>query len=336
MCIREIGLSSSSSPSESSRRGNSDRKQSVSSFLNQEALVGIVSGFKSGVCDSVSFIRFTQYCARNSSIRASFFQNCLALNAILFVGLWYFTSIIQPSTSAMGEVLQWLFKFLWVIPMYIITYVLGLLRYERLYDLCRTEKYRLAKKNPPPRRGTDFMTVTESLFKLLMCIIYYIVTVLVSFIPALEIGIPFNHSCIRIPIGFFMYCFMSSLLHSFYCFDYKLMDKDIVDRATKKFVHPNVSQVIWAFERKWPYFLGYGSTHIAFRVAMESAAFDPLLCRVLCSILFAVNMATTVDANMTYTNYSLAPSLPVMMPFFTVTNNLIVAVYKIFFKKVKK
>ena len=241
-------------------------------------------GSFAGIVDSLNIFTFLGYCVRNNHL-FSILVKCTLINCILYLSLLtigHMMSSLKPS-GVFALVWESIFNVLWVVPMYIISQLLGLTWYDELYRLTQEEKKKCSKtKNSLPlRRDVSFTSLSEMILKCVVTLLFAVIAGIVAVV---------------VPIcGTWIAFFMGSLLHAFYCFDYRFLDQGEVNRG--KLTPLSYSRMIALFEAKWPYYFGYGSTHLAFRGVLEASGTIPWFGRLaLCSALFAVNVVTTVDA----------------------------------------
>lgn len=285
-------------------------------------LLGTWAGFK----DSSNMLQFVKYCDRDHSILKTFIH-CTVLNTIFILSLFTIVDLVAPlqPTGAFAFVWETLFSLLWVVPMYAVTQILGITWYEEIYRKC--VQVRASERNRPtqPTRDVSFIGVSELVMKFLVTLVYGVLAALIAMV------LPRNFIAIcglNIPVGFLVSFAMSCWLHAFYCFDYRFLDQGRVDRGqpsdaangsaaqSAKLIPAKLSFLITIFERKWPYYLGYGASHIMVRTAMEWMELPMFARMAVCSALFAVNVVTTVEASVRWEGDSTVGRLPIFTPFY--------------------
>lgn len=254
-------------------------------------------------------------------------RDCAVINGVLLFGLFALSTFVRLTPIGdQGMVAQaWrsVFGVAWVMPMYAATQLLGLRWYEELYRLTSEEKQRTQRAAiaalkghspeedevrtttgvppPPPPPGPSFYQASEAALKFIVTLLYTIVIALVGLVPGVGSLIGFA---------------MASWLHAFYCFDYRFLSQYQYDR--KRGVHAPLplTTILAIFESFWPYYLGYGMTHLGMRAVLERYfLLDVVSTLAVCSAVFAVNVVTTVDADPLLVAAP-ALQLPVLSPLF--------------------
>ena len=273
-----------------------------------------------GIIDSANVSLFARYFMTNTSIR-SLISNCFIINFVLFLSLYLISELISPlqSTGAFALVMGGIFGGMWVIPMYVVTQMLGVTWYEQLFDETQKERCARRKRPPPPPRPFSFVGISEVLLKSLVTLIFGILAGLVALIP-MRLGgfLPFD-----VAVGPMLSLAMGCWLNSVYCFDYRFNQVGTVHPRTGKLVPISLSSSLKYFEQKWAYFLGFSMWHIAVRTAMEYAGVFLFGRLAICSALFAVNVVLSVDAKPTLQGDNVLPQLPIFLPFYRLVGDIL-------------
>ena len=267
-----------------------------------------------GFADSANLGLFARYFVNNASIRFLLI-NCFAVNFILLLSLYLISELVGPlaPTGAFAVVIAFLFGSVWVVPMYVVTQLLGVAWYEKLYDAAVQEQSKRRKQRPPPPRPFSFVGVSEVLLKSFVTLLFGIVAALVAFVP-LRIGI----GMISIAVGPLCSLTMGCWLNSVYCFDYRFNQLGRVNARTGLLEPVSLANSLKFFEKKWAYYLGFSLWHIAVRTIMEETGVFLFGRLAVCSALFAVNVVLSVDAKPSVPGDTALPSLPIFIPYYRV------------------
>lgn len=235
-----------------------------------------------GMIDSLNFAAALRYILRLPKV-SQLLLECVTINALLFGSLAFITFLLASLQSGGLFAAVWnaIFSVCWIVPMYAITALLGAGWYSEMYRAASDEHRRIARKAPLPARPPSFSEVSEFIIKFVVTLVYGIVTLMISFVPV-----------VGFPISFVLSCW----LHAYYCFDYRLTDQYVP--AAQGGLRPiTLDEQLRAFDSGWPYYFGFGSTHILCRTVLEFYGMGLFPKLAVCSTLFAFNVLTTVDAS---------------------------------------
>ena len=90
---------------------------------------------------------------------------------------------------------------------------------------------------------------------------------------------------------------LQSWLDALICFDYRCNNQFYYDPAAMKHQPLKLSVLLQRFEYHWPYYFGNSVTHVLLRVWMEENGVLYFINLAVCSVMFAVNVLTSVDAS---------------------------------------
>lgn len=271
------------------RRKGDGQPQSHSNDGLQSRLIRsaplITLGFLRGVIDSSNFVAFASYLVRSPLI-AKLFAECFVVNCIQFLGLltlnwlmWF----VQPS-GLIGWLWEVVFSVSWVIPMYIVTQLLGLNWYSEMYkESSRLKKATQRSVAPSTTRPMSFRDASEAILKA-------VATLLFALAGTLLVSVPYLKQVLWIP----SYA-MSAWLHAFYCFDYRFADQGVKD-SRGKFIPLPLGVITKCFDLSWSYYLGFGSTMVLYRFLLESYGFSLFAVMAFYSALFPIHVVMTVDS----------------------------------------
>lgn len=261
----------------------------------------IIAGILLGVLESLQVFTFLGYCLRSSAITKDFLR-CFVLNAVLFYSLHLISNMVSvtaDSNLAKKEQKQeefssdlfiglWnlFFSIGWVVPMYAVTQILGLSWWENLYKETVREKHKRDGAKLPPQRSFRFVDIGEAALKFVTTLAFALIA---QAIKAVLCWIPFMS-----PLGHAVYFCLGSLLHAFYCFDYRFADQGMYVGGVYRPI--KLSTVIKLFELCWAYYLGYGATNVAMRTVLEYLGVPTFAVLAFYSTIFCVNVVTSVDA----------------------------------------
>ena len=250
----------------------------------------IVVGLFSGLVEGVNIFAFVTYCVQRPNI-FRVFANLTALNALLFMTIWFVSMLLHFSPSGtFSSIWASLFSLLWVIPMYIITILLGLEMWENLYTLSAAGGSSStpssgvtggAASQPVVKPDSSFHLVSESIIKLGVRLVFGLLTVLIEAVPL---------------VGLVLSIVMQSWLDAFLCFEYRFNAQFYFDPVLNRHRPLRLSVVLRRFEAMWPYYLGFGLSHVAARYWMDFQGVPYFVNLAVCSVMFAVNVVTTVPA----------------------------------------
>lgn len=254
-----------------------------------------------GALNSVNPIPFVGYCVRSKTLLRTL-RDCVSVNFFLFFAMRVIVGVLSllpvRHDGSILQVLESVFAVCWVIPVYICSTLLGIEWYDTLYRESRKQK-----GYATPIAAPTFVSISENLLKLFVTLIYGIAAVLIAFVPL---------------VGPLLSFLMSSWLHAFYCFDYRFLDLR----------HPNgsplrLSEIIKRFEHQPGYYLGFGATHMAFRLYFLEGylGLSMIPSLAVCSLLYALNVAMTVDADPPMKRFPIR--LPVFSPAFALAARLL-------------
>ena len=332
-------------------------------FSPQSAVVAVARGAAKGFHDSANVAAIIRFALRSEEV-VSTLINCSVVNAIFIFSLYVIVDLTTPlqPTGAFSVVWETLFSLLWIAPMYAVTQLLGLAWYAELYALCKVIHVRERGGSSNGGKGAvsqqqqllspqqqrpavSFVAVSELLIKFAVTLIFALIAAFVALLPSNFIAI-FG---INVPVGYLGSFVMQSLLHAFYCFDYRFMQQERREKIPSssapssssssaiagavaagagagtagsassvayRVVPVELSAIIRHFEGRWPYYFGYGASHVLIQRAMELAGL-PLLPRMaVCTTLFAVNVITTVGVEVRWEGDALVGRLPIFSPVF--------------------
>ena len=248
----------------------------------------ILAGLVRGMVDSTNFAGFLSYMVRSKDI-ARLFWECLAMNMMHFVGVLGISKLlasVQPD-GVFSFVWEAVFSVSWVLPMYLVTQILGVTWYAEMYRAASNQKRIATRSGPAPVRPPSFDDVSEWVMKFVVTLLFGILAAIVAIVPTL-IGLPSA-------VGGIPSFLMCSWLHAFYCFDYRFAEQGVTDRKGN-FIPIKLSIVTKCFDLCWAYYLGFGATHIGCRVLMEYYGVPVFPKWAVLSALFPVNVIMTVDA----------------------------------------
>jgi hypothetical protein len=263
-------------------------------------LASVAVGFFSGVVEGSNVFLFVTYCVQRPKI-FRVFANLTALNALLFFSIYMVSLLLVFSpTGTFSSLWSSLFSLLWVIPMYLITILLGLQMWEDLYAF--SAEYGNSHTAPSSaaavvRADSSFHLLSETIVKLCVRILFGIICVLIEALPV--VGLPLTVIC-------------QSWLDAFLCFEYRFNAQFYFDPAANRHRPLRLSVVLRRFEAIWPYYLGFGLTHVLARYWMDVKGVPYFINLAVCSVMFAINVVTTVPARP-------GPEVPSgwRLPFFT-------------------
>jgi hypothetical protein len=238
------------------------------------------------------------------------FMNLTAINAVLFFSIYMVSLLLAVAPSgAFSSLWSSLFSLLWVVPMYIITMLLGLQMWEEMYALsveCANIQSCSSKNAADSRLGinsnrtsggsggggsgstgaavkpdSSFHAVSEMVIKLCVRTLFGVICIFLEALP--WVGFPLS------VIG-------QSWLDAFLCFEYRFNAQFYFDPVANRHRPLRLSVVLRRFEAMWPYYLGFSVTHVLARYLMDSRGVPYFINLVVCSVMFAVNVVTTVPA----------------------------------------
>lgn len=208
--------------------------------------------------------------------------SCLALNGFVFLGSMYLLDhIIFPAVRSIlslgseGDDVEavldtvhsgfvWMYYILWTLPVYILSFFLSTVWYSEIAEAAhRIRNGEVVETNFSFERWIRAMS--EEAYRLLLAMSFSIQSAIFAFIPVIGPYISFIHLC---------------WLYSWYSFEYKWSMESWSLR--RRLVY---------FERRWPYFIGFG-----FPLAVTSVAF-PFWTRLgLYALLFPLFIVLAIAA----------------------------------------
>ena len=197
-----------------------------------------------GLLDSVAFHRSLVLVVRSEKIRVRLVQ-CLILNGVVFLGsIYIFSHVLTPllryvlshvllagdpslsSVSVIQEWIEWIYFSLWIVPVYILSFVLNAIWYQDIAS--ESIKVFPTSKIQPTMTGTLTSSVVEVVFRSIFNVVFVIYLVVLY---------RFR----------FVYAINLAWLIAYNAFEYK-------------WIHSGIpfSQKISNFENHWIYYLFFG------------------------------------------------------------------------------
>ena len=138
-----------------------------------------------------------------------------------------------------------------------------------------------ASCGPVVKADSSFHAVSETIIKLGVRIIFGLLTIFVEAVPG---------------VGLWVSMAMQSWLDAFLCFEYRFNAQFYFDPVANRHRPLRLSVVLRRFEAVWPYYLGFGFSHVAARYWMDYHGVPYFVNLAVCSVMFAINVVTTVPA----------------------------------------
>lgn len=206
------------------------------------ALREAVGVWLGGVKDALMLHECIFFLAQSETIRFRTLQ-CFMLNGVIFLGsILLFNFAIEPALGILRRLVQeeevwatefiatsfsFLYKILWIYPIYCISFVLNTVMYQEIADSA------LAFAQCTPTKATPHLErLIQETWRVLVNLVYLLEMYLLYYIPFVGPALYFVHSC-----------WMASI----YCFEYRWVHQRWTANARVDY-----------FERHWLYFFGFG------------------------------------------------------------------------------
>lgn len=251
------------------------------------------------------------YCIQSRRILITM-RDCILVNGTLLATIWAVSRIVYllpiNHSGMLAEVWGALFSVLWVMPVYLGSFLLGITWYRDLYRTASALKHRsLGVAELPSPVAPSLTSSTDTFLKIFVTLAYSFFALFIGVVPY-----------VGPPVSFVL----SSWLHAWYCFEYRLADQRQYDPSRGARTEMRLMAQVSFFEKRWAYFFGFGATHLAFRVFLLDMHLELTLYPALaiCSTLYALNVVMSVDARP-----SLAPPTFAKIPFFSFGYNVVLS-----------
>eukprot|EP00474_Spongospora_subterranea_P011369 CRZ11827.1 hypothetical protein [Spongospora subterranea] len=262
--------------------------------------VPVQKSFVSGLIDALSFHNVAIFLFVSRTVRKNMLQ-CAALNILIFVGsIMLMDNLIMPiirgglgQVPSGGFIIPLIEKFyciFWIWPVYYLSFLFNSIWYQSIAEMVFA-----IRGVPAVKPGTSLNSFANEAFRVLLLGCVFSVVLLLSFLPML---------------GRFIWLIALTWLYSFYMWEYKwtLQGWSIESRVT-------------FFQRRWPYFLGFGFPAMFVTVIWPSFITHGFIAFIFpCFIILAIIAPTPRPANFP------RDGLPIFMPSVLLASKLLKAV----------